>query len=676
MNDVLEYLDELIDAAPEAPQETEVHRIVELPVRHQWTDDELEGASLRWVQADHWARGFRLFAPQAAGILEYETYGKLFGLIPVGWGKTLLTLMVAEAAFRRQEVKRSLLLVPANAWDQLCDIDLRWARSRIGMKAPVHLLGRRSIAQRTEIARRRWPGLYIMTASLMEKPDAEQILSLVRPQLVIVDEAHHFKHPRTPRSARLLRYIRKHKPKFVALSGTMTTRGLRDYWHLITLALREGSPVPLSIRIALAWADILDAGAPMHPTDADALADLVDWASAHTKKKLPEDLIGFRRAYEVRFNAAPGVVSFGGAQIHTVLVMENEPIANYTDCDGWDELFALAKAVRKDFIAPNGDKIDHAINAYAWLYQLASGFFYDTYWPDAADVAESKGWDARKAEALLELAKKHLGLQNFYHEKLREFLKRPIPGYDTPFLVASEIKRYGKRLVGKDLFEAWREMHDALDTDMPKRHKRPVRVCSFKVDAVADWAEQIGGQDVVVWFQHQAMGEWAGEIMRARGLRATVYTAGMDREIRDPQSGKGVALASIGAHGQAKNLQHFKHVAFLQWPRPAGRAEQVLGRVHRNGQDLDELVVKTFNTLVFDHMNFAATLVDACYAQQTLGQRQKVITCTHVPVPKIWATEVLQELGLQPQTLNSKAKDFITERFGVQNPSEERRVKP
>lgn len=673
MIDVLEQLDDLAIKVGPSSRESEIQRIIGLPVCGKPERADLDDASFRWVQGDHWARGFRLFDAQAAGILSFERTGKLFGLIPVGWGKTLLTLMVADHAYRQEGVKRSVLFIPASAWDQFSDIDLRWARSKTGLRVPVHLLGRRSPTQRWETARARWPGLYVMTSSLMERPDAADLLDRIGPELVIVDEAHKFKYPQTPSTARLLNYLKgnpRHgvpRKRLVALSGTMTTRGMRDYWHLITLCLNEDAPVPLSPRIAMAWAELLDSGAAMHPADAGPLADLVAWAQEHTTKPLIEDLVGFRRAFSIRLSTAPGAVSYGGAKIRTVLVIENRPVPDYKEADGYEELQALARAVEREGVAPNGDDIEHAIVGYGWLYQLAAGIFYDTFWPGAAELAKQKHWPLEKAAALLELAERHHAAQQAYHKILRKFLARKVRGLDTPFLVMSELQRTKDKHVPGEVFKAWKTMHDLDDADLPRRSKRPIRVSPFRIDEVIHWAKEIGGRDAIVWYQHDAVGEWFVERARAAGLDAAQYRAGhtMNRAIRDPSSGKGVAVASMPAHHQAKNLQHFKHVGFLQWSRPAGRTEQVLGRVHRNGQTLDELVVTTFNTIPFDYMNFSATLIDACYVQQAAASRQKILTCTHRPTPKVFAPEVLQELGFQPQSTAPEGKRLAEERFGA-----------
>jgi len=126
-----------------------------------------------------------------------------------------------------------------------------------------------------------------------------------------------------------------------------------------------------------------------------------------------------------------------------------------------------------------------------------------------------------------------------------------------------------------------------------------------------------------------------------------------------------IVVASITAHGEGKNLQHFHNQYFLQWPRNAAAAEQALGRLHRSGQEADVVLAVTNNSLDFDKMNFGACLNDSLYIHQSTGVKQKLIYATYFPDnPEIFPSEVLKERGYQPTILNADLWRAMEDRFG------------
>ena len=79
--------------------------------------------------------------------------------------------------------------------------------------------------------------------------------------LIVADEAHKLRHPDSVRTRRFLRYMDEHPDvMFVAVSGTLTNKGLEDYAHLLKYALRHNSP-PRGGQALKSWAACVDAGA-------------------------------------------------------------------------------------------------------------------------------------------------------------------------------------------------------------------------------------------------------------------------------------------------------------------------------------------------------------------------------------------------------------------------------
>jgi len=225
--------------------------------------------------------------------------------------------------------------------------------------------------------------------------------------------------------------------------------------------------------------------------------------------------------------------------------------------------------------------------------------------------------------------------------------------------------------VGEELYEQWRKWKDLDFEGRPERDSTAVRLCSYKINAMVLWAQNLRkdskkDRGALIWVHNQEIGRWAVEALQEAGLPVLHCPAGevSNKAIRDPKNGNKFVVASISAHGTGKNLQHFQHCYILQWPRNAKKAEQLLGRHHRNGQKADQLIVVTNNTVEFDRQNFAATLNDSLYIHQTTGSRQKLMYATYDPLPMIFPAAVLRQRGFENRMLNEVQQAGLNERFG------------
>jgi hypothetical protein len=318
-----------------------------------------------------------------------------------------------------------------------------------------------------------------------------------------------------------------------------------------------------------------------------------------------------------------------------------------------------------EFLTPNGTNRAR-LHTYKWCYELSAGFYNELVWPDPETLAARDGLPLSEAQSRLERAKEHHQASQEYARGLRDFLHDPPKGLDTPMLVGAEIARGGPR-VGMFLSDLWHHMKGLDFEGRPERDSRVVRVCDFKIRHAVKWAQSLKGEGGILWVHHQEMGRWVLEALENAGLPALECAAGQagNTRICDPKNADKLCVTSMPAHGLGKNLQHFKNQLFVQWPRPAKDAEQIVGRTHRKGQNADELLVHTCHTLPWEHVLYAATLSDATYIQQTTGMRQKLIFGTHTPMPRIYSQEFLREKGFQPKPLNPEQIKFFEERFGV-----------
>jgi hypothetical protein len=649
------------------PHEEEMSRIVSLPIVENLTPEEVIEFSREHVLASAHANGFTLYPTQAQALHEYITFGGILAPIAVGWGKTLISLMISHHAFNKEGMKKIMLCIPPEVLPQF-EHDLRVARTWVPLAVPVFILGGKTRTRRRQLAASRKTGLYVVPYSLLSTTDTEENLKDINPGLIIADEAHKISRAHAARTKRMRRYLQSHPDvKLVALSGTITSKSLRDYWHLSKAALGNRNPLPNILEMANEWSDKIDSKASSDGR-AGPLKHLVDWARKHfPEEEFPLSTMGFRRAYRHRLVTAPGVVSSGETDIGTSLLFQNRNVR--LEGDGAEYLKELITTVVDEWQTPNGDEIEFAMHAWKWLFELSAGFYNELFWPTPEVLASRKGWEIKKARSVLEGSKKHFLAGQEYAKVLRDFLKMGRAGLDTPMAVGSFMHQQGDKCVPRvprDVYETWCAMR-ALDfPDRIDRDSRAVRICPYKIHDAAEWCRHLPkGKGAIIWTYHQEMGQWAYDVLREEGLPNVLHApAGANELICNTANADKIVVASVSAHHTGKNLQHFEHQLAIQWPRPANVAEQMLGRTHRNGQKADEIVATMQLCVDWDHYNFAACLNDAIYIHQTTGNRQKLVYGTYGFPPRIFSPEKLKALGCDPKILTADQRKLMQEQFG------------
>lgn len=650
----------------------EIARIVRLPIIHPLTPEEVDAYSRENVLTEAYNRGFRLKQAQAEAFMAYESYGGCFAPIGAGAGKTLVDVGIASRAYSKGLAK-GLLVIPSAVYHQFVVRSLPWIRNQIPVNVPFICLGNTTAQKRIGFARSNRAGCYVLPWSCLSTKDASEVLAHIRPDYIILDEAHRGSDRRAARTKRLMAYIKfradaKHGQPFavevVPLSGTITNKAIREYHHLITWALRENSPLPLSGQMALEWGQYIDSKAEYTGSHAGPIGEIVDWARmAFPKERIDDDIPGFRTSFRLRLVTAPGVVATADSEVATSLYIHNKPVPADDSTPGWKRLQELIRDVVDKGITPSGDTIEHAIHSFRWLYELSAGFYNELVWPSAQEYAKRKGLSTEKEAAeILQRARDHHDLAQIFAKLLRKWLSaHNQAGRDTPLLVRSDMAQHGAKHVGAELYAAWQDMRAAEFEGMPERDSRAVRVCDYKVRAAVEWASGLksGG---IIWAWNQELVSWIHEMLPG----STKADAGeaSNRAITDVKHADKIFVASIAAHGEGKELQHFQEQYFAQWPRGARVAEQALARLHRLGQTADELTVNVNNTTLFDQMNFAACLVDALYIQQTTGNRQRVIYAGYDPLPVIFPPSVLRERGMNNKMLSTEHQRILDDLFG------------
>lgn len=275
---------------------------------------------------------------QAQSLRELYELGGLLGPIPVGEGKTLISLLAPAVL----EAKRPVLLLPAKLIEKT-EGEIRALRHHWRIPTNIRLV----------------------SVELLGSPKAgPELLDKYLPDLIVCDEAHRFKNLRAARTRRLKRYLEAHPDcVYVALSGTIMDSSLRDYHHLQAWALPEPlQPLPRTWAELQDWADALDENVAKRLAPG-ALLDLCEPGERN-------DLAGVRRAFGRRLVETPGVIVVNGSGVHCSLSVEGDLFDGYSP--ETDEAFAtLAK-----WVTPDGWELTDSLSKWAHEYQMALGFYY------------------------------------------------------------------------------------------------------------------------------------------------------------------------------------------------------------------------------------------------------------------------------------------------------------
>jgi hypothetical protein len=533
-----------------------------------------------------------LRAIQSAALLEAHIANGLFGPIGVGYGKTLITLLMPEA----MDSERTVLLVPPQLRDQL-------AREIDEVYGPHFNLPLERIVR-------------ILAYSELSLAKNTDLLDQLEPDLIIADEAHNLRRSTSARTKRFLRYMRDNPHcRFVGLSGTMTTRSVLDYAHLLELALRKNSPLPNNYKELKSWSGALD----------------VEPAARYQPGVLQQfcaDGENVRQGFRRRLVETEGVVATEESAIGTSLIIANiQP-------DFVPEAIVSALQEAADTWAYEGEEYSDPLSLSRFMRQMSCGFYYRWIWPDGRPDEE---WlDARAA----------------WKSAARNKVKQGRVGMDSELLVSNAAERWRKSI--EDHSKCTNEeckVHPGPDVDKLCTRKPPVEYGPDSVlfeceewiawkcvkarynptpptetvwvsdwlayDAVRKAQEAVTrGHKVILWYTHKAMGERLTELSGWPH-----FGQGQDASA----SKENVIICSTTTQGTGKNLQHYDLNILISMPTNGKDFEQLVGRTHRPGQMADEVWLYYYDHTAPLDAAMDAVIADSIYIQDSTGQRQKVL---------------------------------------------------
>lgn len=557
---------------PKAAQRSEIERIIDLPrtPTRPWDFKGVlkrQGLDLRPIQLE------------ALGAIA-AAQGGLFP-IGVGHGKTFIALLAGAAL----GAHRAIVLTPPRTVDQVY---------QSLAKVDSHF-----VIPRTEI----------VPYSMLSRPDATDLLRRLvdgcdpAKVVLVADEAHCLKRHTAARTKRVARFLSENpKIKFVAMSGTLTAKSIKDFAHLSEWALRDGSPVPRpgypQGNAALDhWSACIDSDGRGGAADLVWCESLWKWAGKHPATILAattaERKEGLRDAFHARISSAKGVVTTAQSSFGASLYVERIRLALP------DVITQTMAEVERTKCRPDGEPLESPVDQWRILRQISMGFWYRWVWPNG--VPDREWLEARAAWA------RHVRSQLDHHA---------VEGYDSPLLVFNRISREHAAGQRASIHRAWEEWRKVKDRPTP-----PVEAV-WLTDRVLDAALApvlSSASPWLVWYSDDAV----ADALARRGLDVIRPSKPV------PKDAKTVCL-SWRSHGTGLNLQAWAQNLVLS-PSPSGLEwEQLIGRTHRPGQQEDEVWVSVLAHTPAFREALSSAQRDAEYLQHTTGQAQKLLLACHI----------------------------------------------
>lgn len=545
---------------------------------------------------------------QSWALMEIVLAQGLMGIIGVGHGKTLLDIL---APLAMPNCNTALLLVKPDLVPQLIT-EYQLASQHFNVPSLVVHNGK----DYSEIV----PGapvLHVMPFSRLCRRNATAFIDNLKPDFILIDEVQKIKDPDTATASRVLRYFLAHpETRFAGWTGTITGESLKDYGHISALALRYGSPMPIKADVLEDWARALDPSE--FPAPAGALFQLCE----------PGESV--ESGYHRRLTETKGVVSTKKAAVDAHLVITERKAPPIPDT-----VKEALSMVRDSWCRPDGEELVEAFEVAKSAREVACGFYYRWKFVNGETEEQITKWlAARKA----------------WNKELRVKLQHREVYLDSPLLCQEAAVRAwgdgaciqcagagGSELdyfeggcahcdgTGKsnpdlpiwkaDSWPAWRDVKGTV-----KPETEAIRIDPYLAQDAANWGHKHRG---VIWYGYSALGEWISELsglpLHGGGPKAAERIA--------KERGDRSIVASIHAHGTGRDgLQRlFKTQLVANPPSSATAWEQLLGRLHRIGQEADQVTAKVYRHTPEFRASIDKALSRALYVQDTIGSEQKLM---------------------------------------------------
>jgi len=526
--DFLTQFGPLRPGGPAVARTAEFHRIKDLP-RRKWEEDP------DLLKATAMLRGWLLHNPakcevecegcrltdlrpcQAAALLDCRACNGGFLPLRPGAGKTAVSLLLPAVMQRGH----ALLVVPASL--------------------------RQDTLQRTQELARHWRILpmTVMSYETLAHPKHAYDLDALKPDLIIWDEADQSGPVARKRTGR---YLKAHpEVPFVAMSGTMANRAIREYDFPLRAALRGNAPIPHGLPERMAWGLALDAKVPPEARlEPGALLELPGADG-------PTPLAAARAGWRKRLTETPGVVSTGESVPGTRLILRTvEPPVPVQIRD------AILK-MRETWCTPLGDPFNLALDMWRHATSLGLGIL--------------KTWDPMPPPKWRDARRDWLHAAN---QKLGRSRTLDSLGHLQDSLMNGTLKDPELH----SLYQRWLLVKDSF---------LPNSVAVWVDDSALRWAQDWLAQGPgLVWVLDTAFGERLSQLTDIPFFsEGATSPDGTPVIAYDGPS----AIVSVQSCSVGKNLQKWHRNLVTNPPTTGKEWKQLLARTWREGQEADEVTV-------------------------------------------------------------------------------------
>lgn len=577
----------------------DLERILALPRRpgdvEEWLDDDLVEYLSSLVRRPG-AEDFRLFPIQAGALIDLTEQGGGLGPIGVGEGKTIISLLLPVM----MKSKVAVIMVPPSLKSKLIDVEYPDLQKKLRLPALAGYPVRFGDEEGT---------IHVVSYSQLSSQSGAQILEQIRPDLIVCDEAHALKDMSAARTKRFFRYLRVNRQvRVVFLSGTLTSRSIKDFAHLSNAALKEGSPTPLSFPVIQEWAGALDARDEDERTPPGQLRRLCE--------REDEDVLV---AYQRRLRETPGVVASGARIIPNGIIIQERKLTTPPEVE------EALETLRKMNETPSGEELVYSLDVHRAGLQLSAGMYSRWIWPrgEPAEIIrewrEARSvWRREKREYLKHRAREHMDSPGF----LESAAKRWYNGYTHDEKDYPALSLNGPLPVwAAASYPRWADIEDKAEPQTEY-----VWISDFMVKDAVKFGKQA---PCIIWYEHRDLGR---RIAAEGGFRLFGEGEEASRELpalaSSSGAGKETIVCSVQAHHKGHNLQAWHKMLVTTWPSSGSTIEQLIGRAHREGQKEDDVLIWTYQHTPEVRKCFRDSQTRAKYIQTITGSAQRLCRAT------------------------------------------------
>lgn len=515
---------------------------------------------------------------QAWTLLELGTMRGVFGAIGVGHGKTMLDLL---APLAMPGCRTAVLLVPPGLVSQLIH-DYQLVGQHFQMPSLI-THDKNAVSLIVPGA----PALHVFPYSRLSRPESSDYLEqALKPDFIISDECHKLRAADTATVGRVLRYFRDHPDtRFACWSGSSVDKTIKNAAHLMALALRLNSPLPIDPEV------VEDVARAVDPPTLEG-----ERAPEGYLSKLCEKGEHYLHAFHRRMIESPGVIATRSAAVDAeIIVNERVPppipkvgrmfvppatVAERLKLREGEHLSVAAalRLLEDHWMRPDGEEFPDALARARAALEISCGFFNRWRFPLVRDPATGKLVPQNIATILDWLAKRAE-----WNREVRYAIRSRREHFDSERLARNAAERaWGMRPIGDRKlpvwraasFPAWAEVENAVVYET-----EAIWLDDWLARDAAEWALEHRG---IVWYAHVAFGE---AVAKFSGL--PLHGGGADAgELIGRVTGETSIIASIKSHGTGRDGLQLKYQDQLiaNFPSTNDTTEQLLGRLHRIGQ--------------------------------------------------------------------------------------------